>query len=116
MAQADGGASPPEGRVPPLSLSQVHASDTQAGDHTTHAPASARGGGGGGGDGGGYPAPPVNELLYDTTCVELVRVKEQNDVLRSELEVMRMQLYSRDAALALLSGCVLHAPRSTLLL
>ncbi|KAF8060600.1 Pacrg [Scenedesmus sp. PABB004] len=59
---------------------------------------------------GGYPAPSVNDLLFDSTCVELVRVKDENDALRSELEVLRNQLQNRDTSLALLSGN-LFSPR-----
>ncbi|WIA35431.1 hypothetical protein OEZ86_003873 [Tetradesmus obliquus] len=53
---------------------------------------------------GSYPAPNVNDLLFESTCCELVRVKDENDVLRSELEMLKNQLQNRDTSLALLSG------------
>jgi hypothetical protein len=53
---------------------------------------------------GSYPAPNVNDLLFESTCCELVRVKDENNVLRSELEMLRNQLQNRDTSLALLSG------------
>jgi hypothetical protein len=53
---------------------------------------------------GSYPAPNVNDLLFESTCCELVRVKDENNLLRSELEMLRNQLQNRDTSLALLSG------------
>lgn len=51
-----------------------------------------------------YPTPPITELLYETTCDELVRVKDERDMLKSEVEVLRNQLKNRDSTLAMLSG------------
>lgn len=53
-----------------------------------------------------YPTPPITELLYETTCDELVRVKDERDMLMSEVEILRNQLKNRDNTLAMLSGCV----------
>jgi hypothetical protein len=53
-----------------------------------------------------YPTPPITELLYETTCDELVRVKDERDMLKSEVEVLRNQLKNRDSTLAMLSGYV----------
>jgi hypothetical protein len=52
----------------------------------------------------GYPTPPITELLYETTCDELVRIKDERDILRSEVEVLKSQLKNRDNTLAMLSG------------
>lgn len=51
-----------------------------------------------------YPTPPITDLLYETTCDELVRVKDERDMLKSEVEVLRNQLKNRDNTLAMLSG------------
>jgi hypothetical protein len=51
-----------------------------------------------------YATPPMTELLYDTTVDELVRVKDERDMLMSEVEVLRNQLKNRDNTLAMLSG------------
>lgn len=53
-----------------------------------------------------YPTPPITELLYETTCDELVRVKDERDMLKSEVEVLKNQLKNRDSTLAMLSGYV----------
>lgn len=53
-----------------------------------------------------YATPPMTELLYDTTVDELVRVKDERDMLMSEVEVLRNQLKNRDNTLAMLSGYV----------
>lgn len=60
-----------------------------------------------------YPTPPITELLYETTCDELVRVKDERDMLKSEVEVLRNQLKNRDSTLAMLSGCVCREPGRT---
>jgi hypothetical protein len=52
----------------------------------------------------GYPTPPITELLYETTCDELVRIKDERDYLKGEVEVLKNQLKNRDNTLAMLSG------------
>jgi hypothetical protein len=49
-------------------------------------------------------SPPITDLLFETTCDELVRVKDERDLLMSEVEVLRSQLKNRDSTLAMLSG------------
>lgn len=56
------------------------------------------------GSGQRYGTPPITDLLYETTCDELVRVKDERDMLMSEVEVLRNQLKNRDNTLAMLSG------------
>jgi hypothetical protein len=49
-------------------------------------------------------APGPGDLLFDSTCHELVRVIDERNKLQSEVVMLRNQLKNRDSSLALLRG------------
>eukprot|EP00775_Hariotina_reticulata_P008815 gene8815-8994_t len=59
-------------------------------------------------------APGPGDLLFDSTCHELVRVIDERNKLQSEVVMLRNQLENRDSSLALLRGTLLTPRRRSM--
>eukprot|EP00879_Flechtneria_rotunda_P019060 GHRR01020012.1.p1 GENE.GHRR01020012.1~~GHRR01020012.1.p1 ORF type:complete len:927 (+),score=417.61 GHRR01020012.1:1527-4307(+) len=57
-----------------------------------------------------YPAPAVDDL-EQSNVFELLRTKDENNVLRGQLEMVRNELQNTQAQVALLTGSNIYTPR-----